>query len=68
MNDVKLKITGMTCAHCVHAVIKALDSVAGVDKAEVKLESGVAIVRGPADTAALIAAVKDAGYAAEMLG
>jgi copper chaperone CopZ len=37
MNDIKLKITGMTCAHCVQAVTKALDGVADVEKAEVKL-------------------------------
>ncbi len=60
-----LKVTGMTCGHCVNHVTKALQAVPGVESAEVTLEDGSAVVSGQADTAALIQAVVDAGYSAE---
>ncbi len=61
----ELKITGMTCNHCVMHTKKALEAVTGVDNAEVSLEPGSAKVTGTADVDALIAAVKEAGYTAE---
>ncbi len=60
----KLSITGMTCNHCVKNAEKALEGVAGVESVEVSLEPGSAIVIGEADSAQLIAAVKEAGYEA----
>lgn len=67
MNDIKLKITGMTCNHCVRAATQALESVPGVTKAEVTLEPGEALVHGEAPLDALIAAVAEEGYTAEKL-
>jgi copper chaperone len=64
MDPIELKITGMTCAHCVHAVTKALQGVAGVERAEVSLEREQALVWGDPDSAALIVAVKSEGYQA----
>jgi len=61
-----LKITGMTCKHCVMNAKKALESVAGVDNADVSLEPGAASVTGNADADKLISAVKEAGYTAEL--
>lgn len=61
-----LKISGMTCGHCVSAVDKALRNVAGVENAEVSLEAQQAVVSGDADPQALVAAVKDEGYQAEV--
>ncbi len=61
-NTISLKITGMTCNHCVASVKKALESVPGVESVEVTLEPGGATIEGSADTDALIAAVKAAGY------
>ncbi|MCW4181675.1 MAG: cation transporter [Candidatus Thiodiazotropha weberae] len=60
-----LKVTGMTCPHCVNNVQKALLDVPGVDRAEVALEEGTAVVSGSAQAASLVQAVVDAGYAAE---
>ncbi len=60
-----LKVTGMTCGHCVAAVTKALENVSGVEKADVSLEQGQAVITGDADTAAMIAAIKEEGYGAE---
>jgi copper chaperone len=61
----KLKVTGMTCNHCVAAVKKALQRVPGVEDAQVNLAAGEAVVTGHADRQALIDAVKSEGYAAE---
>lgn len=66
MSEITLKVTGMTCGHCVAAVAKALQGVPGVDSADVSLDKGQAVVHGAADTAALIDAVKEEGYQAEV--
>lgn len=66
MNDTVLKVTGMTCGHCVMSVTKALQGVPGVEKADVNLEKGEALVHGDADLQAMLAAVKQAGYAAAL--
>ena len=63
--ETKLKVTGMTCMHCVGAVKKALQNVPGVEAAEVTLDPGEAVVSGEADVAAMVAAVKAEGYSAE---
>jgi copper chaperone len=63
---VKLKVEGMTCNHCVMAVKKALSRVPGVERAEVSLERGEALVEGNADPKALIQAVEEEGYRAEV--
>lgn len=66
MNEITLKVTGMTCGHCVAAVTKALQGVPGVESADVNLDKGWAVVHGAADAAALIDAVKEEGYDAEV--
>ncbi len=63
--ETKLKVTGMTCMHCVGAVKKALQGVPGVESADVKLDPGEAVVTGDADVAAMVAAIKEEGYGAE---
>ncbi|WP_040843985.1 CopZ family metallochaperone [Thiorhodococcus drewsii] len=62
-----IQVTGMSCMHCVGAVTKALQQVPGVDQAEVSLEDKQAIVTGRADPEALIAAIKEEGFAAEVI-
>jgi copper chaperone CopZ len=64
--ETKIQVTGMTCMHCVGAVTKALQAVAGVDKAEVSLAEKEAVVTGNADPEALVAAIKDEGYSAQL--
>lgn len=61
----ELKITGMTCAHCVGAVTRALQSVPGVTGVRVDLAEGRAWVEGDPATEALIRVVADEGYQAE---
>ncbi len=63
---IHLKITGMTCKHCVINTSKAIKSVDGVDSVEVILEPGSAIITGTADKDDLIAAITTAGFEAEL--
>ena len=66
---IKLKVSGMTCEHCERAVEKALSGVAGVDKVVVvNREHNEAVVEGQAEAAALLAAVREEGYEAELAG
>jgi copper chaperone len=58
-----LSVEGMSCGHCVAHVKEALESVAGVAKAEVDLGSKRAVVEGEGiDDEAMRSAVADAGY------
>ncbi len=62
----ELNISGMTCGHCQSAVTKALKAVSGVEQVDVNLADGSAQVQGQADPQALLAAVKDEGYGAQL--
>lgn len=62
----ELNISGMTCGHCQTAVTKALKSVPGVQEAQVDLQHGTATVQGQADIQALLAAVTEEGYGAQV--
>ncbi|MEP7382047.1 MAG: cation transporter [Gemmatimonadota bacterium] len=65
MEQITLKVDGMSCGHCIKAVAQAVDAVEGA-KAET-VEVGKARVSfDPARTnvGALIDAVSDAGYEA----
>ncbi|MGF6733809.1 Cu+-exporting ATPase [Paraburkholderia youngii] len=66
----ELEIGGMTCAACALRVEKALAKVSGVARASVNLATETATVHpqgtASADAAALIAAVRKAGYEATL--
>ena len=66
---IELTIDGMTCASCVARVEKALKKVEGVQQANVNLATEQAWVQadGGVSSAALIQAVKKAGYDAKLL-
>ncbi|MGY2896443.1 CopZ family metallochaperone [Deinococcus sp. UYEF24] len=66
MNTTELNVSGMTCGHCQTAVTKALKSVEGVTDAHVDLASGKASVSGTPDPQALVAAIIDEGYGAQV--
>jgi copper chaperone len=62
-----LKVTGMTCAHCVSAVTGELSALPGVTAVRVDLRAGavtpVTVTSdGPLDPAAVAAAIDEAGY------
>ena len=66
-DSVQLLLTGMSCASCVSKVQNALQSVDGVEVARVNLAERSALVTGHPNNEALIAAVKNAGYGAEII-
>lgn len=57
-------VTGMTCGHCVNAVTKELTALPGVTQVDIDLASGAVAIEShaPLDTAAIAAAVDEAGY------
>lgn len=59
-----IRIVGMTCEHCVVAVMEALGRVDGVTDVEVDLDSGTARYseEKPVDMAEVRRAVEEAGY------
>ena len=65
-----LAIAGMSCGACVRNVTKALDGMTGVVHVNVDLRTAKASVEhlpSFVDAASLIAAVRDAGYAARVV-
>ncbi|WP_216328579.1 CopZ family metallochaperone [Deinococcus aestuarii] len=68
MTKTELTVTGMSCGHCEKAVTGALKSVPGVQDVRVDLQGGTATVQGEADPQALIAAVTEEGYGAQVRG
>jgi copper chaperone len=67
MAQVQLKITGMSCGHCVKAVEKALDQVQGVQARTVQVGSAeVTFDAQQASTERLLAAIREEGYSAEV--
>ncbi|MGM0412337.1 MAG: heavy metal translocating P-type ATPase [Pseudomonadota bacterium] len=68
-DEIRLSISGMSCAGCVRAVEEALAGVPGVEEATVNFAEHTADVRGEVAPAELVQAVRDAGYdAAELRG
>jgi Cu+-exporting ATPase len=63
----RLTITGMRCAGCVAAVETALRATPGVVEAGVNFADCTAQITGSADLAALIGALREAGYDAAEL-
>ncbi|MHB1676247.1 MAG: CopZ family metallochaperone [Sulfuriferula sp.] len=66
MHETILQVSGMTCNHCVMSVTKALQKMPGIESAQVDLVKGEAVVRGNVQAEAMVAAVKAAGYGAEV--
>ncbi len=63
-----LKVSGMTCGHCVKSVTEALRDVDGVTRADVDLQHGRATVEydeSRTTPRALAHAVSEEGYQAE---
>jgi copper chaperone len=63
---ITLSVIGMTCGHCAGSVTKALRAVPGVEKVSVSLDTGRAHVDGNASPGALIRAIEEEGYKAQV--
>ena len=65
MTEITLPISGMHCGGCVSSVKAVLSALPGVDRVEVTLDPGQAIVsydESRLDRAALVQAVGEAGF------
>lgn len=60
----RLPVSGMTCAHCVAAVTRAVRAVPSAGEVEVDLAHGEVTVQGDPDPEAVRAAIADEGYEA----
>ncbi|OPJ60038.1 heavy-metal-associated domain-containing protein [Clostridium oryzae] len=60
----EISIEGMSCAHCVKHVTEALESLAGVSKVQVSLESKSATIEtdGKVSNTDIATAIEEAGY------
>ena len=66
MATTRFSVTGMTCGHCEMSVREEVQEIAGVTDVEVSHETGQLVVTSEAgvDSAAVVAAVEEAGYQA----
>ncbi len=64
MQEISLKVTGMTCQHCVDKIEKFVGELEGVNKFDVSLEKQQVVVafENPANLEAIKEAILDAGY------
>lgn len=58
----RLKVSGMTCGHCVSAITQAVKALPSVDDVEANLEHGEVTVFGNPDERAVREAIIDEGY------
>lgn len=58
----RLTVSGMTCAHCVAAVTRAVRVLPAVRGVAVDLDQGAVTVEGSPDEAAVRAAITAEGY------
>ena len=65
--DMKLKVEGMMCKHCEAKVAAAAEGVEGVEKVKVNLKKKIVEIKGEADSAAIVSAIGEAGYEAELI-
>ena len=66
MKTVELQVQGMSCGSCVKHVSEALRTLEGVSDVAVDLQSGRVKVSGDSGSHALLAALQDAGYPAQL--
>lgn len=69
LETIRFPVAGMTCSACVHHITKAVRRLEGVERVRVDLGRGDVTVRRDAalaPDAALVAAIADAGYAANL--
>lgn len=62
MQNVSVKIAGMSCGHCVMSVKGALNEVAGVKINEVAVGSASVSIEAPATVDAVCEAITESGY------
>lgn len=56
------KVEGMHCSHCEAAVVRAVENIPGVEKADASASRNTLTIKGTADEFMIRAAVENAGY------
>lgn len=70
MATTQYQVTGMSCGHCEVAIRSEVEQIPGVSGIAVSSSTGhlaVSTDGAPIDDAAVLAAVEEAGYAAEVV-
>jgi len=63
MRTITYSVPDISCGHCGTAITREVSAVAGVEAVEVDLKAKTVTVSGnPLDSAAIVAAIDDAGY------
>lgn len=62
----KFLVTGMTCENCVRHVREAIEEIPGTLAVDVDLASGRVTVEGAASPTAIIDAIEEEGYSAQV--
>ena len=67
MERIRVRISGMSCEHCVKRVTRALESIPGVREVRVDLKSGIATFEKPEGVTweDIARAIEEAGYRLE---
>jgi copper chaperone CopZ len=60
--SLRIEVDGMSCAHCVASITKAVQPLPGVTGVTVDLAAAAVTVTGEPDEAAVVAAIEDCGY------
>jgi copper chaperone len=58
----ELAVTGMTCGHCVQAIVNAVSALPDVAGVSVDLQAGRVVVSGNPDPATVRLAIEEEGY------
>ncbi len=62
----RMKVSGMTCQHCVLAIRRAVGTVAPHANVAVDLDTGMVDITGPVDAALVLGAIQGEGYQASV--
>ena len=63
MTEIKLKIDGMSCQHCVTSVKKSIDGLEGIESSEVTIGSAkISYDESKTSKETIVGAVTNAGY------
>ncbi len=60
--SVVIRVGGMSCGHCANAIRQAVTPLAGVERVDVDVASGIVTAHGDCDAASISAAITRAGY------
>ena len=64
LKSIVINVTGMSCCHCEASVVKACESVDGVESAKANAKKGVVKIKAANDSVvdSVKAAIKEAGF------